>query len=43
MLAFSVEEVIRMCNMESFADAIVGGVGEGLNVEQRKVCVTEVF
>ena len=30
-----------MCNMEYFADAIVGGVGEGLNVEQRKACVNE--
>jgi hypothetical protein len=27
--------------MESYADAIVGRVGEGLNVEQRKVCVIE--
>jgi ABC-type branched-subunit amino acid transport system ATPase component len=25
-----------MCAMESYADAIVGIVGEGLNVEQRK-------
>jgi ABC-type multidrug transport system ATPase subunit len=32
----SVEEVIKMCAMESYADAIVGTVGEGLNVEQRK-------
>ncbi|KAF8753310.1 ABC transporter [Rhizoctonia solani] len=31
-----VEEVIKMCAMESYADAIVGIVGEGLNVEQRK-------
>ncbi|CEL55831.1 hypothetical protein RSOLAG1IB_01843 [Rhizoctonia solani AG-1 IB] len=31
-----VEEVIKMCAMESYADAIVGTVGEGLNVEQRK-------
>ncbi|QRV75743.1 ABC-2 type transporter [Ceratobasidium sp. AG-Ba] len=31
-----VEEVIKMCEMESYADAIVGIVGEGLNVEQRK-------
>lgn len=28
-----------MCNMESYADAIVGSVGQGLNIEQRKVCV----
>lgn len=26
-----------MCDMEEYADAIVGTVGEGLNVEQRKV------
>lgn len=25
-----------MCAMESYADAIVGKIGEGLNVEQRK-------
>ncbi|KDN40770.1 hypothetical protein RSAG8_07945, partial [Rhizoctonia solani AG-8 WAC10335] len=31
-----VEEVIKMCAMESYADAIVGIIGEGLNVEQRK-------
>ncbi|CAE6363521.1 unnamed protein product [Rhizoctonia solani] len=31
-----VEEVIKMCAMEAYADAIVGTVGEGLNVEQRK-------
>ncbi|KAF8598979.1 pleiotropic drug resistance ABC transporter [Ceratobasidium sp. AG-I] len=31
-----VEEVIKMCAMESYADAVVGTVGEGLNVEQRK-------
>ncbi|KAF8597195.1 hypothetical protein BDV93DRAFT_539338 [Ceratobasidium sp. AG-I] len=31
-----VEEVIKMCAMESYADAVVGVVGEGLNVEQRK-------
>ncbi|CAE6479396.1 unnamed protein product [Rhizoctonia solani] len=31
-----VEDVIKMCAMESYADAIVGTVGEGLNVEQRK-------
>jgi hypothetical protein len=28
-----------MCEMEAYADAIVGTVGEGLNVEQRKVWV----
>ena len=32
-----VEEVIRMLNMEDFADAVVGVPGEGLNVEQRKL------
>ncbi|CAE6431284.1 unnamed protein product, partial [Rhizoctonia solani] len=31
-----VEDVIKMCAMESYADAIIGKVGEGLNVEQRK-------
>ncbi|PWN90960.1 hypothetical protein FA10DRAFT_267384 [Acaromyces ingoldii] len=31
-----VETVIRMLEMEPFAEAIVGEVGEGLNVEQRK-------
>ncbi|CAE6479478.1 unnamed protein product [Rhizoctonia solani] len=31
-----VEDVIKMCAMESYADAIIGRVGEGLNVEQRK-------
>ncbi|KZS96568.1 pleiotropic drug resistance ABC transporter [Sistotremastrum niveocremeum HHB9708] len=31
-----VEDVIKMCAMETYADAIVGVVGEGLNVEQRK-------
>lgn len=32
-----VEEVIEMLSMQSFADAIVGSPGEGLNVEQRKL------
>jgi ATP-binding cassette, subfamily G (WHITE), member 2, PDR len=32
-----VEEVIKMLDMEDFADAIVGVPGEGLNVEQRKL------
>ncbi|KAK6075343.1 ABC-2 type transporter [Seiridium cupressi] len=32
-----VEEVIKLLNMESFADAVVGVPGEGLNVEQRKL------
>lgn len=32
-----VEEVIKMLNMEDFAEAIVGIPGEGLNVEQRKL------
>ncbi|KAK9855241.1 hypothetical protein MYU51_002589 [Penicillium brevicompactum] len=31
-----VEEVIRMLGMEEFADAVVGVLGEGLNVDQRK-------
>lgn len=34
---FSVEEVIKMCEMEGYAEAVVGHIGEGLNVEQRKV------
>ncbi|KAF2270502.1 ABC-2 type transporter [Lojkania enalia] len=32
-----VEEVIKMLNMEDFANAVVGTPGEGLNVEQRKL------
>ncbi|OJJ97758.1 hypothetical protein ASPACDRAFT_1858481 [Aspergillus aculeatus ATCC 16872] len=31
-----VEEVIKMLNMEAYAEAVVGVLGEGLNVEQRK-------
>ncbi|KAB8269261.1 ABC-2 type transporter-domain-containing protein [Aspergillus minisclerotigenes] len=31
-----VEEVIKMLNMEEYAEAVVGVLGEGLNVEQRK-------
>jgi ATP-binding cassette subfamily G (WHITE) protein 2 (PDR) len=31
-----VEEVIKLLEMEAYADAIVGVPGEGLNVEQRK-------
>lgn len=31
-----VDEVIRLLGMESYADAVVGVPGEGLNVEQRK-------
>ena len=31
-----VEDVIKMLGMEEYADAIVGVLGEGLNVEQRK-------
>ena len=31
-----VEEVIKMLGMEEYADAVVGILGEGLNVEQRK-------
>jgi ABC-type multidrug transport system ATPase subunit len=32
-----VESVIKMLNMEDFAEAVVGVPGEGLNVEQRKL------
>lgn len=32
-----VEDVIKMLNMDDFADAVVGVPGEGLNVEQRKL------
>ncbi|GKT92070.1 multidrug resistance protein cdr1 [Colletotrichum tofieldiae] len=32
----NVEEVIKLLEMEAYADAIVGVPGEGLNVEQRK-------
>ena len=31
-----VEEVIRLLEMEAYAEAVVGVPGEGLNVEQRK-------
>ncbi|KAK4048322.1 ATP-binding cassette transporter snq2 [Microbotryomycetes sp. JL201] len=31
-----VEEVIKLLEMEAYAEAIVGEVGQGLNVEQRK-------
>lgn len=31
-----VEEVIKVLEMEAYADAVVGVAGEGLNVEQRK-------
>ncbi|KAJ5765834.1 ABC multidrug transporter A-2 [Penicillium odoratum] len=31
-----VEEVIKMLDMEEYAEAVVGILGEGLNVEQRK-------
>ncbi|KAL4892530.1 ABC-2 type transporter-domain-containing protein [Aspergillus ambiguus] len=31
-----VEEIIKMLNMEEYAEAVVGVLGEGLNVEQRK-------
>ena len=31
-----VDEVLALMDMESYADAIVGILGEGLNVEQRK-------
>jgi ATP-binding cassette subfamily G (WHITE) protein 2 (PDR) len=32
-----VEDVIKMLNMQDFAEAVVGVPGEGLNVEQRKL------
>ena len=32
-----VEEVIKMLDMEDFAEAVVGVPGERLNVEQRKL------
>ncbi|KAF2087078.1 ATP-binding cassette transporter ABC1 [Saccharata proteae CBS 121410] len=32
-----VEDVIKMLNMEDFAEAVVGVPGQGLNVEQRKL------
>ncbi|RHZ64960.1 uncharacterized protein CDV56_109348 [Aspergillus thermomutatus] len=32
-----VEQVIKMLNMKGFAEAVVGTLGEGLNVEQRKL------
>jgi ABC-type multidrug transport system ATPase subunit len=32
-----VEDVIKMLNMQDFAEAVVGIPGEGLNVEQRKL------
>ncbi|APA08596.1 hypothetical protein sscle_04g033660 [Sclerotinia sclerotiorum 1980 UF-70] len=32
-----VEDVIKMLNMEDFSEAVVGVLGEGLNVEQRKL------
>lgn len=31
-----VDEVIKLLDMEEYADAIIGVPGEGLNVEQRK-------
>lgn len=31
-----VEEVIQLLDMQDYADAVVGVLGEGLNVEQRK-------
>ncbi|KAH7325675.1 ABC-2 type transporter-domain-containing protein [Stachybotrys elegans] len=31
-----VDEVIKLLDMETYADAVVGVLGEGLNVEQRK-------
>ncbi|PYH96381.1 hypothetical protein BO71DRAFT_471956 [Aspergillus ellipticus CBS 707.79] len=32
-----VEEVIKILHMQDFAEAVVGSLGEGLNVEQRKL------
>ncbi|OOF97272.1 hypothetical protein ASPCADRAFT_143557 [Aspergillus carbonarius ITEM 5010] len=32
-----VEEVIKILSMQDFAEAVVGSLGEGLNVEQRKL------
>ncbi|KAI2824156.1 hypothetical protein CBS115989_975 [Aspergillus niger] len=32
-----VEEVIKVLRMQDFAEAVVGSLGEGLNVEQRKL------
>jgi ABC-type multidrug transport system permease subunit/ABC-type multidrug transport system ATPase subunit len=32
-----VEQVIRVLGMEDFSEAVVGSLGEGLNVEQRKL------
>lgn len=32
-----VEQVIKVLGMEDFAEAVVGSLGEGLNVEQRKL------
>lgn len=32
-----VEEVVKLLGMEDFAEAVVGSLGEGLNVEQRKL------
>lgn len=37
-----VEKVIRMLDMEDFAEAVVGTPGEGLNVEQRKLLTISV-
>ncbi|EFR04875.1 ATP-binding cassette transporter [Nannizzia gypsea CBS 118893] len=31
-----VEEVIKMLDMQGYADAVIGVLGEGLNIEQRK-------
>lgn len=31
-----VEEVLKLLQMDKYADAIVGELGEGLNVEERK-------
>ena len=35
-----VEEVIETLDMSQFANAVIGVPGEGLNVEQRKVCLS---
>jgi ATP-binding cassette subfamily G (WHITE) protein 2 (PDR) len=38
-----VDEVIRLLGMETYADAVVGVPGEGLNVEQRKRLTIGMF
>src|SRR5208282_5704040 len=38
-----VDEVIKLLDMEEYADAVVGVPGEGLNVEQRKRLTVRLF